>query len=546
MRGFLAFCPALLASAVCAAPVPAPGSLDEPAGARPLEADARLFAQQLLRAADQVAAVYVRPVTREELLQTALTGLYEEARLPVPRDLRAKIQRAADKKAVKVETFELYLETPEPDHDLIVLLQHARENVGDAKPLRGRDPLVVCCEAMTRRLDPYSCVLQPAELRRTLAPDGEGFGLEVGDHAGSGPLIVKSVAPGGPAQRAGVRPGDEITHLDGKAVADLSRAELLRLLYQPADPPAEDPALPPGVVLPPPPPPPPGVVVPTPTVEPEPFRPIKATLRRAESKAPLTVDLAGEAFRPETVLGVRRRDDNSWDYLVDAKQKIAHIRIASVGKYTPSDLRNAVVRLRDDGLRGVILDLRWCPGGLLEEAVDSARLFLPEGVVARVKSRAKEEVVYRSTGEDAFTDFPMVVLVNGETMGGAELIAAALQDQGRAVVLGQRTVGKGSVQTSTSFGAPHVVLKLTSGAFVRPSGKNLQRNPDARPEDDWGVRPDDGLESRLSADLSRELKRDWQRQTLRPGACNDRLPLDDPDADPQRQAALEALRRKRK
>jgi carboxyl-terminal processing protease len=88
-----------------------------------------------------------------------------------------------------------------------------------------------------------------------------------------------------------------------------------------------------------------------------------------------------------------------------------------------------------------------------------------------------------------------------------------------------------------------VGLKLTSGTFVRPSGKNLHRFPDSKPEDDWGVQPDGDGEFRLSADLTRRLKLWWQWQSLRPGSSLERLPLDDPRADPQQQAALGVLRR---
>src|SRR5262249_31068689 len=89
---------------------------------------------------------------------------------------------------------------------------------------------------------------------------------------------------------------------------------------------------------------------------------------------------------------------------------------------------------------------------------------------------------------------------------------------------------------------PNAGLKLTTGTFIRPSGKPLHRNPESKPSDDWGVRPDEGLERRASPELNRQLRERWLDQTLRPGPSNRRLPLDDPDADPQRRAGVEALR----
>jgi carboxyl-terminal processing protease len=197
--------------------------------------------------------------------------------------------------------------------------------------------------------------------------------------------------------------------------------------------------------------------------------------------------------------------------------------------------------LEHDGMRGLILDLRWCPGGFLNEAVNVAHFFLKESMVATVKSREGREVEYKTPAmEEHAADLPLVVLVNGSTSGGAELIAAAIQDHQRGRIAGQRTLGKASVQTPIEL-VDDKKLKLTTGTFIRPSGKNLHRFPDSKTRDDWGVRPDDRLEYRISADMDRQLREWWQLQSIRPGSSREILPLDDPSADPPRQAALEAL-----
>jgi carboxyl-terminal processing protease len=108
-------------------------------------------------------------------------------------------------------------------------------------------------------------------------------------------------------------------------------------------------------------------------------------------------------------------------------------------------------------------------------------------------------------------------------------------------VVGQRTFGKASVQTPLYLGLPNMGMKLTSGTFVRPSGKNLHRFPESTASDDWGVRPDEGMEFRVSPELNRQLRAWWQEVTLRPGSSRDRLALDDPDADAPQQAALRAV-----
>ena len=170
-----------------------------------------------------------------------------------------------------------------------------------------------------------------------------------------------------------------------------------------------------------------------------------------------------------------------------------------------------------------------------------ARLFLGDVPVATIKSRNEEDIVYRGGGPSKLADLPLVVLVNGETSGGAELIAAALQDHGRARVVGQRTLGKGSVQRPLQVDLPGVPMKVTTGTFVRPSGKNLHRFPDSKATDDWGVKPD--VEFRVSPQFGRELKAWWLAQTLRPGPSMDRLPLDDLTNDAQLRAAVDLLAR---
>jgi carboxyl-terminal processing protease len=558
MRAPLAVSVALFASVLLAAPVPPPGPTGPPIGPRPHQAEARVFALALLRATDQISAYYVRPVSREELLQTALTGLYEAARLPVPRNLGAEIRESMAGKArtASAETISLeanLADASEADRAALDLIQHVREHVGDAASLRDRSPLLICCQAVAHSLDPYSGVVTGKELRRNLAveEDAESYGLELSDNAGFGAATVTMVKPGGPAQQAGVRPGDEIVRLDDKPVKELGRPELLqRLLQRPdlADSPSDAP--------PPPPPPPLGAAPLGRAVLPPPLGPsvssqsaqpsapsIKMTFRRPGATA-TTATLHAQRFRPEAIAGVSRQDDNSWTYWLDSRSRLAHVRLAALNKGSAEELRHVIAALDAAGLRGLVLDMRWCPGGFLDEAVDAARVFLSEGAIATVRARGKEDMAYRSDGQKAFTDFPIIILVNGETSGGAELIAAALQDRGRAVVAGQRTLGKGSVQTQFALGVPGAAMKLTNGVFLRPSGQEIQRKPGAGAGDEWGVRPDSDLEFRLSPGLARTLKGEWQQQTLRPGASMERLPLDDPDADPQRQAAAEALRDK--
>jgi len=455
-------------------------------------AEVRTEASYILRIADDVSRVYVRPVTRKELLLAALIGWHEEVRLAMPATLEDELGEATDATAV------------------IELLVRVREQLGEAENLRAGNGMRVAVQAMCRALDPYCAVITSDDLRRGQGEDlnvGLGFTWEV---LGSptDPVRVKTVVLGGPAQRAGLRPGDHIVEVR-PANVEVAFADLDKALS------ASD--------------------------------QFTVKFRRSGDGEEKVASLAKERYRPETVLGVRRLSGGDWDYWLDADRKIAQIRIAALDHGVAEDLFLVLSRLKEAGLRGVVLDLRWSPGGFLNQAIWVSRLFLPEGViVARTRSRNDmtgqwEEQDFPCPQAGPFQDLPLVVLVNGETSGGAELIAAALQDHKRALVVGQRTFGKGSIQTQKPLPAANAGLKVTSGNFLRPSGKALHRFPDSKPEDDWGVRPQAEHETPVSKDLSLQLRDWWLQLSLRPGGSDELLTLDDPDNDPQRSAAVRVL-----
>jgi carboxyl-terminal processing protease len=456
--------------------------------------EAVAFAQQLDKVVHFVAETYVKPVPHSALLLAALTGLHEAARLPVPPSLSADAQNAKN------------------EQQRLELIARIRQSLGDLPVLQGSKGIEVGVRAMCQVLDPYC---QPVVLKegfqvlreKPISP----FGLDWEMPTGASTAVITKVDPGGPAQRNGLRPGDRITHVNGRPAN-----EQATLLLPPAtDSPAPDRAAE-EVVL---------------------------TLVRPATKLTRTVTLPAEDFRPESVFGVVRQEDNSWDFMVDREHQIAQVRIGSFAEGTAEELLQTLTALKAKGLRGLILDLRWCPGGFLKEAVASARLFLDEVPIAKTKMRNGQSEEYVGKRDVNFLDFPIIVLVNHDTLGGAELIAAALQDNKRALVAGQRTFGKGTIQILTVVVTPNIGLKLSAGTFLRPNGKNLHRFPDSKATDDWGVLPDPKLEFRISPDLSKQLREWWLWQTLRPGSSREVLPLDDPATDPQRQAALKALLR---
>jgi carboxyl-terminal processing protease len=343
------------------------------------------------------------------------------------------------------------------------------------------------------------------------------------------PWRVKRVIPGSPAQRAGVKPGDRITHLDGTEVTAGAANKLFAQF-----------AYPPG-----------GGIDPMTGQQ----LPVKRTLtfRRAATADPISLPLISRAYTPETVFGVLRTAPDKWDCMLDRKHKIGYVRVGPIENGADTRMGELLDDLNRQGCRGLILDLRWCPGGYVNEGTRIAAMFLKENaIVAEVRARrgpntpAPVADFYRATAPYAgkFAGTPVVVLVGAETTGGGELIAAALQDNGRCSVLGQRTAGRASIQNTLDTGFGGLQFKVTTGATLRPNGKSRQRLPESKPGDAWGIRPDPGLEVPVTADLSTKLRAWADEHALRPADSNEALPFDDPATDPFRTAALTYLRKK--
>ena len=268
-------------------------------------------------------------------------------------------------------------------------------------------------------------------------------------------LRVATVFPRSPADEAGIESGDTIVSVEGESIAGKTSAEATKKIKGPE-----------------------GTQVTIGVRDGKRGKLRELTITRAEVELP---NVSG------SVRAVRGR-------------KLGYVRMLSFSEAAHAQLAKVVERVERDGAEGIVLDLRHNPGGLLEEAVLSANVFLPEGeVVVATKSRTQGDSVHKTPGEP-ITDLPVVVLVDGGTASAAEILAAALADDAGATVVGARTYGKGLFQEEQSL-ANGGALKLSVGEFFTPKGVNLAQShgihPDVKALDDPATPADEAKQRAL-------------------------------------------------
>jgi len=325
-------------------------------------------------------------------------------------------------------------------------------------------------DGIVARLDPHSHFLDAAEyqaMRVSTSGQYSGVGLEVADHEGR--VVVVSPIEGSPAARAGIRAGDVLLRIDGEG---LRRGGLDRAVERMRGPVGST---------------------------------VRLTVAREREAEPLQFELERSEVHVRTVSAAR------------LPGSVGYMRIAHFNDETPRDFSDLLARLQDVGpLRGLVLDLRGNPGGVLDSAVSVADDFLDDGLIVRAEGRAAgARFEMRASDGDLLGNAPIVVLVDRGSASGSEIVAGALRDHRRATLMGERTFGKGSVQTVIPLSGGRA-LKLTTSRYFTPSGVSIHER---------GLEPDV-----LLADLLRTS----------PTAVAE--PPDDPVDDPAVQAALQYLR----
>jgi len=401
--------------------------------------------------------------------------------------------------------------------------------------LRLPEPVLVdeFVAGMLEPLDEFTAVIWPAEVdefNKHTRGEFVGVGIQITKPEGQ-PVRVESPLADSPAYWAGIKPGDLITEVDGKSTMEITVMQAVRIITGEA-----------------------GTIV-------------NLTIKDPVTEQSRVVPLERQRIEIRTV-GGHQRDDTKptgWDYMIDPEHNIGYVRVSGFMDKTVDDLKGALDQMRGEDCQGLILDLRFNPGGLLTSARDMCELFLSEDkpiVKTKGRSRAQNTEI-RSRSQENYGDLPLIVLVNEYSASASEIVAGALAGLKEACVIGDRTFGKGSVQNLIPISNNQAYLKLTTAHYyVHDSdlpGDDSWFCLHKRPHDKtWGIEPHVGVNV-IPQEVIKILRIRRERDLLK-GKDQAAIPKEilerrattqpdlhlqedeDPDTDPQIMTALNLMR----
>jgi carboxyl-terminal processing protease len=306
---------------------------------------------------------------------------------------------------------------------------------------------------MMGELDPYSIFVPAAkteEFDSILGGSFKGVGIEL-SQLENGDIQVVSPIPNSPALKAGVMAGDIIEKVNGTEIKGKKIADVQAMIKGPLG------------------------------------SEVRLTVKHLEGSQEVELKMTRQEIILPTVMGYRRDAKNNWDYWVSPNPKIGYVRITQFTKDTFDELKKSLDQVLGQGMQGLVLDLRFNPGGMLDQAKAVVNLFISDGVIVVTKGLHRSEEIARASPDQALPQkFKLIVLVNEHSASAAEIVAGSLKDNHRAVILGTRTYGKGSVQEIIPLEQDEGELKLTVAYYYLPSGRLVHRKKGAT---DWGVEP---------------------------------------------------------
>jgi C-terminal peptidase prc len=484
--------------------------------------DAAAYAEKVIVWVRELSGRYIKPFTMGELTAFAIKGMYVRAEEPLPADLEDALKNP------KELTRDRQIE----------LLTEARLRLGKREDLDGDKAvdvsLAMASGSLNDRYTIYTDKEGVLKMQSQLRGRFPGVGIQIRRDAVRDGLLVATPIKGSPAHKAGIQAGDLITEIrlevdkNGKPLPpDAQRIHSTKGMK------TED-----AVNL----------------ILGQPNSPVTLMVQREGFKEPKEFRLFRNFVMVETVHGVQRNANADWNFYLDEKYKIGYVHITQFiaidldedGREefgTVTDLKKAILNLKKNGLNGLIIDLRENPGGYLSSAWHMCEMFLDKGEkIVTVKPRIGNIREYKAENAGD-KSFEIVVLVNGNSASASEIVAACLQDHGRATIVGERSYGKGSVQDVREFSPTGGELKYTIARYYPPSGRNIDKLATEQDSTikDWGVKPDSGFEVKLNA----QEQNDWYEYAADllviapPGKPHPKV---NPDKDKQLARGLEQLR----
>jgi carboxyl-terminal processing protease len=367
--------------------------------------------------------------------------------------------------------------------------------------------------------DPYTVYVPASEARdfnKELTGEYVGIGASVGLQDGW--FTIMSPLEDSPAFRVGLMSDDRVIEIDGVSTQGKSVDDCIEQLLGEA-----------------------GTTV-------------RLTIERSGVRS--EVSIVRERIKTRSVKGFHRSpsDPNAWEFTIDPARGIAYIRLTQFTPGLTEEFVGALIAsgVEDGKVKGLVLDVRFNPGGLLNEAEQIADLFLKDGVIVSTKGRAHPEEITRAEEPGTLPDFPVVVLINGQSASASEVLAGALTENNRAIALGSRSFGKGSVQSVLNMqSGKGSELKLTEQGYYLPSGRSITRRDDSPT---WGVDPSPGFyvpmqDEEIVAMFEVRRREEVLRAGPAPAPRSDQR-WDDPSwilaelKDPQLSAAVGALQKR--
>ena len=486
--------------------------------------DAKVDWRDLLRGIkyDMVAEVlndavenYYRPANYRELVTGGLNALRLFATTPEIDTAFATLANAENQAAfLKAIDQQLVMTSLAGENDFGAY-RRVIEKLGEANDTTVKLPENVLTheflDGALGELDPFSSMIYPQQLEEfRTSTEGEfsGVGIEIRRDE-SGALMVISPIEDSPAYRGGIKAGDSITHVNGSFVKGMMLDQAIKKIKGPTG------------------------------------TKVTLTVRSPDGKIQ-DHELKRDTIKVASIKGWKRQPGGGWEWMIDPVQRVGYVRLTSFTKTTAGDLDRAIQQLQDDGARGVILDLRANPGGLLSSAIDVADDFIKTGTIVSTRADRKTPQDPSIGSADPDTKkcvLPMIVLVNQLSASASEIVSGALKDQKRAIIVGERSYGKGSVQMLFGINGRSAALKLTTSHYYLPSGRCLHREETST---EWGVEPDYVIEmtpeqARAAMDARQQM--DVLRALAdKSGKEPTTKPADLLDVDPQLSAAVMLLR----